>query len=60
MNYLLNMLEGIIPEQRAAARRLFAGSLALPPEPSQLHFYFSAPPQLHVCAVYCTVISLWL
>src|SRR5712692_1459263 len=34
------MLKGIIPKERAAARRLFVDSLALPPEPSQLHFYF--------------------
>ncbi len=34
------MLEEIIPEERAAARRLLAGSLALPPEPSQLQFCF--------------------
>jgi len=40
MNYLLKYAGGIIPEERAAARRLLAGSLALPPEPSQRHFYF--------------------
>src|SRR6266704_5001757 len=40
MNYLLKYAGGIIPEERAAARRLLAGSLALPPEPSRRHFSF--------------------